>query len=75
MMIVTEVENLMQRISDDHTGRVLDARRSRGQVTSCAVCTLHVESRSVSFLVEPQNQGRWFVNDFASKSLGRFFPV
>jgi hypothetical protein len=27
-------------------------------VTSCAVCTMHVETRSASFLVEPQNQGR-----------------
>jgi hypothetical protein len=23
----------------------------------CAICTWHVETRSVSFLVEPQNQG------------------
>jgi hypothetical protein len=27
-------------------------------VTPCAVCTVHKEMRSVSFLVEPQNQGR-----------------
>jgi hypothetical protein len=26
----------------------------------CAVCTVHMEMRSVGFLVEPQNQGRWF---------------
>jgi hypothetical protein len=32
-------------------------RRSRGRVAQCAVCTGHVETRSVSFLVEPQNQG------------------
>jgi hypothetical protein len=31
--------------------------RSRGQVASCAVCTWHVETRSVGFLVEHQNQG------------------
>jgi hypothetical protein len=31
--------------------------RSRGRVTPCAVCTWHVETRSASFLVEPQNQG------------------
>jgi hypothetical protein len=36
------------------------AERSRGRVAPCAVCTVHVEMRSVSFLVEPQNQGRWF---------------
>jgi hypothetical protein len=27
-------------------------------VTPCAVCTMHMETRSVCFLVEPQNQGR-----------------
>jgi hypothetical protein len=33
------------------------AGRSRGRVAPCAVCTWHVETRSVGFLVEPQNQG------------------
>jgi hypothetical protein len=33
------------------------AGRSRGRVAPCAVCTWHVETRSTSFLVEPQNQG------------------
>jgi hypothetical protein len=33
------------------------ARRSRGCVMPCAVCTVHVETRSTGFLVEPQNQG------------------
>jgi hypothetical protein len=33
------------------------AERSRGRVALCAVCTWHVETRSASFLVEPQNQG------------------
>jgi hypothetical protein len=33
------------------------AERSRGWVAPCAVCTWHVETRSVGFLVEPQNQG------------------
>jgi hypothetical protein len=32
-----------------------------------AVCTWHVETRSVGFLVEPQNQGRRFVGGLASK--------
>jgi hypothetical protein len=61
--------------------------RSGGRVTSCAVCTVHVETRSASFLVEPQNKGqrfvsglpskplRWFVSDLASKPLERFLPV
>jgi hypothetical protein len=35
------------------------------QVTSCAVCTVHVETRSACFLVEPQNQGRRFVSGLA----------
>jgi hypothetical protein len=47
--------------------------RSRGRVTLCVVCTVHVETRSTSFLVEPQNQGRRFVSGLASKSLVRFF--
>jgi hypothetical protein len=34
--------------------------RSGGRVTPCAICTMHVEMRSVSFLVETQNQGQWF---------------
>jgi hypothetical protein len=45
--------------------------RSRGRMTPCAVCTVHVETRSVGFLVEPQNQGRQFVSGLTSKPLGR----
>jgi hypothetical protein len=52
-----------------------EAGRSRGQVASCAICTWHEESRSVSFLVEPQNQGRRFVSGLFSKPLGRFLAV
>jgi hypothetical protein len=37
------------------------AGRLRGRVASCAVCTSHIETRSVGFLVEPQNQGRRFL--------------
>jgi hypothetical protein len=51
------------------------AGRSRGRVAACAVCIVHVDTRSVDFLVEPQNQGRWFVSGMASKPLGRFSPV
>jgi hypothetical protein len=32
--------------------------RSRGRVMPYAVCTMHMETRSVGFLVEPKNQGR-----------------
>jgi hypothetical protein len=45
------------------------AGRSRGQVAPCAVCTVHVETRTAGFLVEPQNQGRQFVSGLASKSV------
>jgi hypothetical protein len=45
--------------------------RSRGQVVPCVVYIVHVETRSVSFLVEPQNQGRQFVSGLASKPLGQ----
>jgi hypothetical protein len=29
-------------------------------MTLCAVCTMHEETISAGFLVEPQNQGQWF---------------
>jgi hypothetical protein len=48
------------------------AGRSRGRVAWCAVCTVHVDTRSACFLVEHQNQGRRFVSGLASKPLGRF---
>jgi hypothetical protein len=51
------------------------AGRSRGRVALCAVCTWHVETRSVSFLIEPQNQGQRFVSGFALKPLRRFSLV
>jgi hypothetical protein len=49
--------------------------RSRGRVTLCAVCTVRKVTRSVDFLVEPQNQGGRFVSCLASKPLRRFLPV
>jgi hypothetical protein len=39
----------------------------------CAVCIVHMETRSMCFLVEPQNQGRQFLSGFGSKPLGWFF--
>jgi hypothetical protein len=72
MRIMAGVEDLVQRTGDGRIGWVLDGRRSRGRVAPCAVSTVHVEMRSASFLVEPQNQGRWFVSGLASKPLGRF---
>jgi hypothetical protein len=44
-------------------------------VILCVICIVHVETRSTDFLVEPQNQGRRFVSDLASKPLGRFLLV
>jgi hypothetical protein len=72
MRIVAGVGDLVQG-----TGMVAQVRysvveRSRGRVAPCAVCTVHVETRSTGFLVEPQNQGRRFVSGLASKPLGRF---
>jgi hypothetical protein len=49
--------------------------QSRGQVAPCVVCTWHVETRSVGFLVESQNQGRRFVSGLASKPLRQFLAV
>jgi hypothetical protein len=46
---------------------------SRGRVTPCVVYTVHVETRSTSFLVEPQNQGRRF-SLFGLKAGGDRFP-
>jgi hypothetical protein len=51
--IMAGVGDLMQRTGDDRTGRVLSGRAIEGRVTSCAVYTVHVEMRSMSFLVEP----------------------
>jgi hypothetical protein len=34
---------------------------------------MHVETMSVGFLVEPQDQGRRFFSGLTLKSLGRFF--
>jgi hypothetical protein len=51
------------------------AGQSRGRVAPYAVCIVHVKIRSAGFLVEPQNQGRWFVSGLASKPLGQFSPV
>jgi hypothetical protein len=72
MRIVTGVGDLMQTTGDGRTGQVLGSWESRGQVALCAVCTVHGETRSTGFLVEPQNQGAQFVSGLASKSFRRF---
>jgi hypothetical protein len=45
--------------------------RSRGRVALYVVCTVHVETRSVGFLVEPQNQDLRFVSGLALKPVVR----
>jgi hypothetical protein len=72
---VAGVGDLVQRTGDGHIGRVLSGRTVEKSGAPCAVCTWHVETRSVGFLVEPQNQGRRFVSGLASKPLGRFSSV
>jgi hypothetical protein len=56
--IMARVEDLMQRTEDGQpqVGYSV-AERSRGRLTLCTVCTVHMEMESVSFLVAPQNQG------------------
>jgi hypothetical protein len=51
------------------------AERSGGRVTPYVLCTMHKETRSVCFLVEPQNQGRRFVSSLTIKQIGCFSPV
>jgi hypothetical protein len=78
MSTVAGVGDLVHRTGDGRTGQILGDRaveRLGGRVVPCAVCTWHVETRTVGFLVEPQNQGRRFVSGLASKPLGRFSPV
>jgi hypothetical protein len=74
--IVARVEDLVRKTGDGQVqARYSVAGRSGGRVTLCAVCTVHVKTRSASFLVEPQNQGGRFVSGLASKPLGRFSLV
>jgi hypothetical protein len=65
MRIMTIVGDLVQRTRDGHTVRVLSGRMTEGWVAPCVVRAVHT-----SFLVEPQNQGRWFVSGLAAKPLG-----
>jgi hypothetical protein len=66
--IVAGVGDLVQKTEDSqaYVG-YSGAGRSRGRVTLCVVCTVHEETKSADLLVEPQNQGRWFVSGLASK--------
>jgi hypothetical protein len=59
MRIVPGIGDLGQSTGDgqEQVGYSV-AGQSGGQVMPCAVCTVHMEMRSVGFLAEPQNQGR-----------------
>jgi hypothetical protein len=58
MMIIAGVGDLVWRTGDGQTHvRYSVVGRSRGQVTLCVFYTVHEETMSVDFLVEPQNQG------------------
>jgi hypothetical protein len=60
--IVAGVGDLVQRTGDDQAqvGYSM-TRQSRGHVMLCAVCTVHKETKSASFLVWPRNQGGRFL--------------
>jgi hypothetical protein len=70
MRIVAGVGDLVQRIRNGRTGRVLGGwaiERSGG-----VVCGLRRAYGDADFLVEPQKQGRQFVSGLTSKPLGWF---
>jgi hypothetical protein len=61
------VGDLVQKIGDGQAQVGYSvARRSRGRVTLCVICTVHEEMRSTNFLVWPQNK----VDGLASIPLG-----
>jgi hypothetical protein len=62
MRIEVGVGDLVQRTGDGEAQvRYSVAGRSRGQVTLYAVYTVHKKMTNTGFLVQPQNQGRWFL--------------
>jgi hypothetical protein len=87
MRIEVVVGDLVQRTGDDQAQVGYSvAGRSRCLVTLCAVCTVHMETRSASFLVWPQNQGQQVFRlepqnqqlqfgDLATKSPRRFLGL
>jgi hypothetical protein len=71
--MVVGVEDLVRRTGDGQAQVGYSVtEQSGGGVTLCAVYTVHDETSSAGFMVEPQNQGRRFVSGLASKQLGRF---
>jgi hypothetical protein len=59
--IMAEVGDLLQRTEVGQAQvKYSVAGQSRGRVTLCVICTVHKKARSANFLVELQNEGRWF---------------
>jgi hypothetical protein len=74
--ITAGVGDLVQRTGDGQAQVGYSvAGRSGGQVTLCVVYNMRKEMRSMSFLVQPQNQGLRFVNGLASKPLQQFLLI
>jgi hypothetical protein len=73
MRIKAGVRDLVQRTRDGQAQVEYSvAGRSRGQVTLCVVYTVPKETRSVDFLVQPQNQGQWFLSVWPQNRWLRF---
>jgi hypothetical protein len=66
---------MVQRTRDGRTGQVLSGRMIGRSGDAVCGLPVHVEKRNAGFLVEPQNQGRRFISDWASKPLERFSLV
>jgi anti-sigma factor RsiW len=63
MRIKAEVGDMVQMTGDEQAQVGYSVvERSRCRVSPFAVCTVHNERRSTSFLFEPQNQGRRFLD-------------
>jgi hypothetical protein len=72
--IVAGVKDLVQRTGDSQAQLGYSVTgRSGGRMTLCAICTVHMETRSASFLVWPQNESRRFVSRLSSKPVGQVF--
>jgi hypothetical protein len=67
MRIIAGVGDLVQRTRDGQAHGYSVVGRSRGRVMLCVVCTMHMETRSMDILVEPQNHGRR-VSQFGSQN-------
>jgi hypothetical protein len=73
MRIESGVGDLVQRTRDGQAQVGYSvAGPSRGRVTLCAVCTIHKQTSSTSFLVLPQNQDQRFLPVWPQNRWQRF---